>query len=211
MRPRYVIRTRSRELAHDRQIVTDEQQRELALVPHAAEQFHDLRLDRHVERADRLVGHQEGRIGRERARDADALPLAAGKLVRIALRMARIEADVRKAPRHLGLERGAGGEAVDRETVGDLRADPAARIEAAIRILEDDLHAPAQRAPVAPRDRIEAPALEAHMARGRFQQAEQQPAERALARARLADEADRLARPDVEIDIGHGAHRRARG
>ena len=51
-------------------------------------QVDHLRLDRHVERADRLVGDDDLRVGRERARDADALPLAAGELVRIARRHA---------------------------------------------------------------------------------------------------------------------------
>ena len=85
--------------------------------------------------------------------------------------------------RRARLARAAGDELVDREPVGDLRADAAARIEAAIGVLEDDLHAPAQRAPLAPRERRRGGGLEAHLARGRLQQAEQQPAERALARA----------------------------
>ena len=39
-----------------------------------------------IERAERLVEQQQRRIGRQRARHAHALPLAAGKLARIALR-----------------------------------------------------------------------------------------------------------------------------
>ena len=49
------------------------------------EHVDDLRLDRHVERRHRLVADQQRRLERERARDADALALAAGELVRIAL------------------------------------------------------------------------------------------------------------------------------
>ena len=69
-------------MAHDGQIVADEQQRESEVAAEVGEQTHDLRLDRDVERADRLVGDKEIRSGRQRARDADALALAAGKLVR---------------------------------------------------------------------------------------------------------------------------------
>ena len=38
-----------------------------------------------VDRAERLVHQQQRRIGGERARDADALALAAGQLVRVAV------------------------------------------------------------------------------------------------------------------------------
>ena len=46
------------------------------------EQVEDLRLDRDVERGDRLVEDQHARLGRERARDRDALALAAGQRAR---------------------------------------------------------------------------------------------------------------------------------
>ena len=67
------------------QVVRDEQIRQVPLALQPLEQVDDLRLDRHVERRDRLVGDDEVRIGGQRARDADALLLAAGELVRIAV------------------------------------------------------------------------------------------------------------------------------
>ena len=57
----------------------------LPLALQLLDQVDDLRLDRHVERRDRLVGDDEVRIGGQRARDADALLLPAGELVRIAV------------------------------------------------------------------------------------------------------------------------------
>ena len=54
----------------------------------------DLRLHRDVERRDRLIGHDEIRLGRERARDGDALALAAGELVRQPVCVRRIESDL---------------------------------------------------------------------------------------------------------------------
>ena len=55
----------------------------------SSEQIDDLRLDRDVERRDRLVADDQLRLAGQRAGDADALALAAGELVRIARRHAR--------------------------------------------------------------------------------------------------------------------------
>ena len=65
-----------------RHVVRDEQvgQAELALQPH--QQVQDLRADRDVERRHRLVADHQLGVGGERARDVDALALAAGELVR---------------------------------------------------------------------------------------------------------------------------------
>jgi hypothetical protein len=59
-----------------------------------AQQVDDLRLHRHVERAGRLVEHDEPRLQHQRPGDGDALALAAGELVRIAVRTFRVEADL---------------------------------------------------------------------------------------------------------------------
>ena len=71
-----------RDVAHDAQVVRDEQVREAELVLEVVEQVDDLRLDRDVERGDRLVEQDQPRLERERAGDADPLALAAGELVR---------------------------------------------------------------------------------------------------------------------------------
>ena len=47
-----------------------------------AEQAHDVAARRRIEVAGRLVGQQDARLGDERARHRDALPLAAGHLAR---------------------------------------------------------------------------------------------------------------------------------
>ena len=77
------------DVAHDRQVVGDEQVGQPESVLEPLEQVDDLGLDRDVERADRLVGDDEVGVERERPGDADALPLAAGELVRIADRRTR--------------------------------------------------------------------------------------------------------------------------
>src|SRR5581483_9972677 len=48
------------------------------------QEVENLRLDRHVEARGRLVGDDELRSRRQRARDGDALPLPSGELVRVA-------------------------------------------------------------------------------------------------------------------------------
>src|SRR5262245_17768578 len=73
-------------VAHHREVVRDEQVRELKPFLQVLEQVDDLALDRDVERRHRLVADDEARLERERARDADALALPARKLVRISLR-----------------------------------------------------------------------------------------------------------------------------
>ena len=52
--------------------------------PAAQEQLQHRGLHRDVQRAGRLVGDHQPRVERQRPGDADALPLAAGQLVRVA-------------------------------------------------------------------------------------------------------------------------------
>ena len=80
------------------QIVRDEHVGQVALALQLAQQIDHLRLEQHVERAGRLVQHDEIRLQHHGARDADALALAAGEFVRIAKPRRRIEADILAAP-----------------------------------------------------------------------------------------------------------------
>ena len=67
----------------DGEVVRDEKNRKPEVAAKVPEKVQDSRLDRHVERRDRLVGDQDLRLAGERTRDRDALALAAGKLARI--------------------------------------------------------------------------------------------------------------------------------
>ena len=87
------------DVADHRQVVGDEEVRQAESLLELLEQVHDLRLDAHVERRDRLVAHDELRVQRERAGDADALALAARELVRVAAGHVRVEADDARAAR----------------------------------------------------------------------------------------------------------------
>jgi hypothetical protein len=82
----------------DREVVRDEQIGEPELLLQIHHQVDDLGLDRHVERRDRLVRDEEPRVGRERARDADALTLTARELVRVAEHLLAGQADLLEQP-----------------------------------------------------------------------------------------------------------------
>ncbi len=82
------------DVVHDREVVRDEEVREPELALQVAHQVQHLRLHRHVERGRRLVADQERGLGRQRARDRDALPLAARELVRILDAVGGREADL---------------------------------------------------------------------------------------------------------------------
>ena len=87
-------------------------------------------------------------FGRERQRpgDADALALPAGELGREAVVVLRVEADELHQLLDPPLALRARGGVVDGERVADDRADPAARVQRAVRVLEDHLDLAAVRA-----------------------------------------------------------------
>ncbi len=55
------------------------------------QQIDDLRLNGNVERRYRLIGQHELRTQGNRSRDADTLPLSAGKFVRITIVSGRVQ------------------------------------------------------------------------------------------------------------------------
>ena len=71
-----------RDLGHDAQVMGDEKDGHVELVAELVDEVEDLRLDGDVERRGGLVGDQELGVARERHGDHDALPHAAGHLVR---------------------------------------------------------------------------------------------------------------------------------
>ena len=75
------------------EVVGDEQVRQAEVALQILQQIEDLRLDGHVERRHGLVADDEARLERERARDPDALSLAAGEFVRKAVVVLGVEPD----------------------------------------------------------------------------------------------------------------------
>ena len=136
----------SRDLAHHREVVRDEDIAECELALQVGKQIEDLRLNRHIERRDRLVADDHPRSGGERAGNRQALALPAREFMRIAAcRLggqpdhAEQLGDPRSAPccRH-GL--------VQHQWLGEHVTRGQARIERAIGILEDQLDQAAQAA-----------------------------------------------------------------
>ena len=103
-----------------------------------------------------------------------------------------------RASRRIGLG------AVDHQRLHDDVFDRHARIERAIRVLEDDLHG----APFRPHglhvERGNISPIEQDGAVGGLDQADQRAAERRLAATGLADETERFAGHDIEV---HAVHR----
>ena len=146
--------TRSRDVPHHRQVVRDEQVGQAELALQVVEQVDDLGLDRHVERGDRLVGDDQLGPQGERPGDADALALAAGELVRVAVVVLRVEPDQLQQllDRPLDAVLGVGTFWMPERRPDD-RADGVPRVQRRVRVLEDHLDVPAQRAHLARCDR----------------------------------------------------------
>ena len=127
-----------RDVPDDAEVVRDEEVGEVEVLLEALEQVQDLRLDRDVERRDRLVADDQLRRERQRPGDADPLPLAARELVRVAVVVLGVQADavheLLDAPLRVALG------LVDPERRADDRADRLARVERRVRVLEDHLH-----------------------------------------------------------------------
>src|SRR5918997_1806454 len=99
---------------------------------------------------------------------------------------------------------------MDAVSVGDGRAHALARIEGRVGVLEYDLHSTSEPAQGAPALGCKIKPLEDDLTLGRLFETNDAATERALPTAGLADEADGLAAPDVEIDAVHRLHRAAR-
>ncbi len=196
------------------QVVGDQDHRRPTGPLQAADQVEDLRLDGDVEGGGRLVGDDQVRLGNEGHGDDDALPHAAGQLVRETARpRGRIlQADL--GERRLGARPRlpAPQAPVTGQRLGQLRADPQVWVERRHRVLEDHADAPAADLPqvalaageqVGP---IEAGTAALQAPRRAGDEPEQGQASHALARAGFAHDAERLAAVQAERDAFHGAH-----
>ena len=76
----------------DGEIMADEQEGEAEIELQILQQVHDLRLDGYIERRNRLVAHDQVRLGSKRPRDPDTLALSAGELMRPSIRWRRVAA-----------------------------------------------------------------------------------------------------------------------
>jgi hypothetical protein len=136
----------------------------------------------------------------ERACDADALPLAAGELVRVAVVVLGVEADQLEQVLHRPLRAVFGLDLLQTERRTHDRSDGVPRVQRGVRVLEDHLHLAAQRTHAGCRQVGDVPAVEVDPTAGRLlEPGEHAPGGR-LPAAGLADEAERLAARDGEVD-----------
>ena len=180
----------------------------LNLLLQVLQQVDHLRLDRDVERRHRLVADDQLGLDGERAGDADALALAAGELVRVAAHVVGVAGRPSRAARPRGPR-------------------TAARVFASLWIISaSPMIAPTvmrglseaygswkmicmSRRSARSSSRVERRdvlALEPDLARGRLDQAQDAAAGRRLAAARFADQAQRLARGEVEAHAVDRVH-----
>ena len=189
------------DVPHDREIVGDEDVGQAQLVLQLFHQVDHLRLDRHVQGRDRLVADEDLRVQRDASGDADALTLTAGELVRVAVDVLRVETHELEELLHprppLVLRHDVG---VDLQGLGDDLADGAPRVERGVGVLEDDLDVPSQATHVRPRLLEHVDAVELDGALGRLLEPHEESPERGLATPRLADDTERLAATQLEVD-----------
>ena len=131
-------------VTNHRQVMRNEQVGQVELFLQVFEQVDDLRLDRHIERRDRLVADDKRWVDCQGARNADTLALTAGELVRVAVDEVGIEANDLEQLLHpiLALFFGRAN-VVNFERFADDAADGHARVERGVGILKDHLHAAA--------------------------------------------------------------------
>ena len=185
-----------RDVLDHREIVADEQIGQAELAPQFGEQIEDLRLHRHIQRAGRLVAHNDARAQHQGAGDRHALALAAGKLrwetasAMSADRPTRASISITRSRRCAAvmLPCAASG----RPTISRTRWRG---IERGKRVLEHRLDQPRAFAPV---HGGEAASVDQNLACARRQQAEDQPRQRGLAAAGFADDAKHVAGAQAE-------------
>ena len=169
-------------LGCDIEVMGDEQHRQPQPRFQCLGQRQHLSLDRDVKRRHRFVGHQHIGVERQRARNADPLPLPAREFMREALRRARVEANQRQqfvGTRKCLCRRDAMGD----RPVGDDPPNAATRIERGEWVLEHHLDMLASDPQTSPAGLGEIHFADADDARIGVGEPHHEPADRALARA----------------------------
>ena len=133
-----------RDVTHDAEIVRDEEIRDSEIALQVGHKIEDLRLHRHIERGDRLVGDEQARLQHQGACNRDALALAAGEHMRIAPGVLGPQPDFSQHVLHAlapGFRRQA---RVDDEWLLENGLYRLSRVERAVGILEHELHLAAE-------------------------------------------------------------------
>ncbi len=182
------------ELRDDGKTVRNEQDGELKFALEILQEFEDLRADGDVEGADRLVGDDQPGAKNQRAGDADALALSAGKFVRVTGERVRGETHSLQSFTHTAAALVAGElRLVNGQRLADDGADALTRVERSEGVLKHHLHLAAQR-PQSPAPRGEKIfSGEVNFAGVGVEEAEKQTGQRGFAAAGFADEGESFA------------------
>ena len=187
-------------VAHRGEVVGDQQVGDIVPFLDILQQVHHLGANRHVERRDRLVQHDQPGSDGKRAGERNALALAAAELVRILARVLRAQPDLDQQCRYALVDFGARAPFRDPKRLPDNVPDMHSRVERRPRVLEHRLHLGVVVLLVPARQPLPGPAFEKHVAGRRGFEAEHQPGGRRLAAAGLADKAQGFALANGEID-----------
>src|SRR5690348_2755834 len=128
------------ELTHDGQVVTDQDVGDGGLVADVGQEVEHLRLDRYVQRGDRLVEDRDGGLGRQRPGDRDPLPLTARQRAGKGPGLPCVQADEFGEFGDAGPASARGPAVVQPEHLVDGGLGGLLRVEAGVRVLEYDLH-----------------------------------------------------------------------
>ena len=201
-----------RHLAHDAEIVGDQQHRHVELGFELEQQLEDLRLDGDVERRGRLVGDEQVGLVGERHGDHHPLPLPAGELMRVGgeppFRI--LDADFGEQVEHARPRRSVGeardGSSRPRRPGSSIVCSGLSEVIGSWKIIE--IWLPRMCRSASGGSFIRSSPLKVDHAgrmRGRRVGEEAQDRERGhrLARARFADQRHRLALADLEGDVLH--------
>ncbi|MNP21772.1 hypothetical protein D3C76_1144050 [compost metagenome] len=180
---------------HYRHIVRNKQKCNAHLPLQIEQQIDDLRPNGDIQRRDRLVGNHHLRIQRQRAGNADPLPLTAGKFMGIAPGVLRLEAHALQQPRHPPLGSVALQQVMYPQRLHNRIAHRLAGIEGGIRVLKNKLNIPPQGLQLPGRQGVDALTVKGDGALLGLHQPQQRPAGGRFAAAGLAHQRQRFAGP----------------
>jgi hypothetical protein len=161
----------------DCQVVRDEEIGELEVALQLLHQIDDLRLDRDIQGGHWLVADEEVRVQRERAGQADPLPLARRRTHAGSARLHRPAIRRSAGARAPGC-RSLPAATVDAQRLADHAPDRVAWVQGRVGILEDHLHPLAQRTQLPLAEVRDVGAVEDDLAPGRLVQTQEGAADR---------------------------------
>jgi hypothetical protein len=197
------------DVANNCQVVRHEEIGDAQFLLQVHQQVHHLRLHGHVQCGHGFVADDQFRVECQRARDAQPLALAAGKLIRVLGCRLGSQSNLGEKPLHAlrALCLGIDAEVAQRLGHDVPGAEP--RIERRVGVLEDDLHVAAVLAHGLLAQGGEFLSFQSDRPAGRFDQAQYCFGGGCLAAAGFAHKCQRLAFGYVEGHAVHGLYRAA--